>query len=217
MTRSRIYLCAALYAEGTSDYEFLSPLINRLLDGVGHELFPGKVDVAETIGIDAPRPYPSKRDERIAAAVAEHWGAFTLLVIHADGAGDPDEARDRCVTPGIALSRQAFPDLVTVPCVPVRELEAWMLADAEAFHALLGRGATPSLPTDPEREKDPKQALRRILEEGNFRRGSERTYRLFAEGVRFEALRKLSAFQRFEADVREAVQAIARASDGSDG
>lgn len=216
MTRSRIYLCAALYAEGPSDYEFLSPLISRTLDLLGNALFPSRIDVAETLGIDAPRPFPAKRDDRIAAAVAENWGAFTLLVIHADGAGDPDEARQSCVAPGIDLARQDFPSLVTVPCVPVRELEAWMLADAEAFHTLLGRGMSPSLPADPEREADPKQTLRRILQEGDFRRGSERVHRLFGEEVRFEALRRLPAFQRFEADLKEAIQAIARTSDGED-
>ncbi|MDI3291272.1 DUF4276 family protein [Polyangium sp. 15x6] len=216
MTRSRIYLCAALYAEGPSDYDFLSPLINRLLDLLGNRLLPSRVDVAETIGIDAPRPYPPKRDDRIAAAVAEYWGAFTLLVIHADGAGDPDEARQTCVVPGAAMARQNFPSLVTMPCVPVREIEAWMLADAEAFRTLLGRGANPSLPADPERDADPKQTLRRILREGDFRHGSERTHRFFGEEVRLEALRKLPAFQRFEAELCEAIEAIARASDAAD-
>ena len=49
-----IYLCAGLYAEGPSDYHFLSPLISRLLDTVGSRLFPSECEVAETVGIDAP-------------------------------------------------------------------------------------------------------------------------------------------------------------------
>ncbi|MDI1434501.1 DUF4276 family protein [Polyangium sorediatum] len=215
MTRRRVYLCAALYAEGPSDYDFLSPLINRLLDTLGNELEPGRVEVGETLGIDAPRPYPPKRVDRIAAAVAEYWDSFTLLVIHADGGGDPDEARKTCVAPGIGLASSAFP-LVAVPCVPVREIEAWMLADVEVFRTILGRGAEPSLPAAPEREVDPKQSLRHILQQGGFRRGAESVHRLFGEEVRFEALRKLSAFQRFEDDLREAIRAIARASDGGD-
>ena len=32
MSKKRIYLCAGLYAEGTSDYYFLQPLLGRLLD-----------------------------------------------------------------------------------------------------------------------------------------------------------------------------------------
>lgn len=213
MTLRRIYLCAALYAEGTSDYEFLSPLIQRLLEALGSRLFPGMVDVGETIGIDAPKPMPSKRAERIAAAVADHWNAFTLLIVHADGAGDPDEARQNNVFPGIERARNAFPSLIAIPCVPVREIEAWMLADDNVFKTILGREASVSLPPDPAREMDPKQALGRILQDGGVRRGYLRVHRLFGEEVRFEALRKLVAFQQFEAELCTAIQALAKATD----
>ena len=145
MTRRRIYLCAALYAEGTSNYDFLSPLIQRLLDSLGSRLFPGLVDVGETIGIDAPRPTPAKRAERIAAAVADHWDAFTVLVIHADGAGAPEEARQNNIAPGITLAQSIFPSLIAVPCIPIREIEAWILADERVFQTLLGRGTMLSL------------------------------------------------------------------------
>jgi Domain of unknown function (DUF4276) len=213
MTRRRIYLCAALYAEGTSDYEFLSPLIQRLLDVLGSRLFPGMVDVGETIGIDAPKPIPSKRAERIAAAVADHWNAFTLLVVHADGGGAPDEARQNNVFPGIELARRAFPSLIAIPCVPVREIEAWMLADDNVFKTLLGREAAVSLPADPTREMDPKQLLQRIFQDGGLRRGNTRAHRLFGEEVRFEVLRKLVAFQQFEAELCTAIQSVANATD----
>jgi hypothetical protein len=67
MTRRRIYLRAALFAEGPSDYEFLVPLINRLLDSLGSRLYPGAVAVEETLGIDAPRPRLFGEDVRIEA------------------------------------------------------------------------------------------------------------------------------------------------------
>jgi hypothetical protein len=54
-----IYLCAGLYAEGSSDYDFLLPLISRLLDTVGARLFPSECEVAETTDRSArraPRP-----------------------------------------------------------------------------------------------------------------------------------------------------------------
>jgi hypothetical protein len=213
MTRRRIYLCAALYAEGTSDYEFLSPLIQRLLDELGSRLFPGLVDVGETIGIDAPKPMPSKRAERIAAAVTDHWNAFTLLVVHADGAGAPEEARQNNVFPGIELARSAFPSLIAIPCVPVREIEAWMLADENVFKTILGKDASVELPPDPAREIEPKQLLQRIFQDGGLRRGNTRAHRLFGEEVRFDALRKLVAFQQFEAGLCDAIQAVAKATD----
>lgn len=213
MTRRRIYLCAGLYAEGPSDYEFLSPLIQRLLDSHGSRLFPGMVDVGETIGIDAPRPTPAKRAERIAAAARDNWDSFTLLVVHADGAGAQDDAWNNAIAPGIALTRTTNPSLIAVPCIPIREIEAWMLADAEVYRSVLGRPASPSLPIAPEREIDPKQTLRTILQEGGWRRGTERLHRLFGEEVRFEALRNLAAFQRFELDLCKAIHAVADAED----
>lgn len=213
MTRRHIYLCAALYAEGRSDYDFLLPLIQRLLDVLGRRLFSGMVEVGETVAIDARPPSPAKRAERIAAAVEDGWDSFTLLVVHADGGGAPDEASASAIAPGVTLARKRFPSLIAVPCVPIREIEAWMLTDIEMFRAVLGRAANPSLPNDPEREFDPKQTLTRILQEGGWRRGTDRLYRLFGEEVRFEKLRALVSFLQFEANLCDAIRLVARAAD----
>jgi hypothetical protein len=147
--------------------------------------------------------------------IAAHWAECTLLIIHADGAGDPDEARRNCVTPGIEAARSKIPDIVTAACIPVREIEAWMLADAEVFRTLLGGKSQPALPAEPEREADPKLTLGRILKEGGMRREPEELYRLFGEEVRFEALRTLPAFVAFESELSAAVQAVARSQRAS--
>ncbi|CAN90978.1 MULTISPECIES: DUF4276 family protein [Sorangium] len=210
MSRRRLYLRAGLYAEGPSDYDFLLPLLDRLLSTLARSLFPGACDVADSLGIDAPHPAPGERAERIAAAIADRWAECTLFVIHADGAGDPRSARRRCIDPGIAAARCAFPNLVAVPCVPVHETEAWMLVDAEVFRPWLGNGARSALPAEPEREDDPKQTLRRLLKEGGMRRNPQRLFDLFGKEVSLEALRALPAFQRFEAELAEAIRAVAR-------
>ncbi|WP_437757249.1 hypothetical protein [Sorangium sp. So ce1389] len=85
-----------------------------------------------------------------------------------------------------------------------------MLVDAAAFSTLLGSGAQPALPSEPERDADPKLTLGRLLKEGGIRRKPERLYRLFGEEVRLEALRSLPAFQRFETELIEAIRAVAR-------
>lgn len=210
MTRRQLYLRVGLYAEGPSDYDFLLPLLDRLLPSLAASLFPGTCEVAESLGIDAPRPAQGERAERIAAAIADRWEECTLFVIHADGAGDPTSARRSCIDPGIEAARRAYPDIVMVPCIPVRETEAWMLVDADVFRTLLGGGAQPALPAEPERETDPKLMLGRILKEGGMRRKPERLYRLFGEEVSLEALRTLPAFLRFEAELIEAIQNVAR-------
>jgi hypothetical protein len=86
-----IYLCAGIFAEGPSDYRFLSGLLDRLLEDIGVELKGGHFDSAQPVGIDAPAGARSKgRDERIAAAIDASWEECTLFVVHGDGAlSDP--------------------------------------------------------------------------------------------------------------------------------
>jgi hypothetical protein len=93
----------------------------------------------------------------------------------------------------------------------VHQVEAWLLTDPEAFRTALGGAAAPTLPPEPEREPDPKATLKRVLEESGVRRPPERLFALFGERVRFETLRALPAFKAFEADVVDAVRAVARA------
>ncbi|XXX78509.1 hypothetical protein WMF30_07020 [Sorangium sp. So ce134] len=92
----------------------------------------------------------------------------------------------------------------------MRETEAWMLVDIDVFRTLLGSGAQPALPAEPEREADPKLTLGRLLKEGGMRRKPERLYRLFGEEVSLEALRTLPELQRFEMELIEAIQSVAR-------
>ena len=80
-----IYIRAGLYAEGPSDYDFLLPLLDRLLDSLAASLFPGAYEVGGTAGIDAPRGTAGGRAEKVAAAVNDWWGACTLFVIHWSG------------------------------------------------------------------------------------------------------------------------------------
>ena len=101
--------------------------------------------------------------------------------------------------------------IVTVACVPVREIEAWLLTDRDAFRDLFGSTFDPDLPAEPEKEIDPKATLRAILKTGGTRRGPESIYALFGERVRFAALRGLPAFRAFEAEVTEALKQVARA------
>ena len=214
-----IYIRAGLFAEGPSDYDFLLPLLDRLLDSLAASLFPGAYEVGSTEGIDAPRGIEGGRAEKIASAVDVWWGACTLFVIHTDGAGDPAAARKNCVEPGVeaARAKHAERPLPVAACVPVREIEAWMLADPEVFRTILGESSVPACPADPERELDPKATLRRILKEGGVRRPPERIYAFFGERVRLEALRLLPAFRTFEREIVAALHALAGAPQADHG
>jgi hypothetical protein len=210
-----IYLSAGLYAEGPSDYRFLCPLLDRQLAALAAPLFPGGYEIADTIGVDARVPRGTRRADRIAAAVSEHADACEIFVIHTDGAGDPEQARRTCVEPGIAAARAAVPDrtIVAIGCVPVREIEAWLLTDPGAFRALFGAAIDLRLPTDPEKDIDPKATLRRILDDARIRPGPESVHAFFGERVSLDSLRALRAFRTFEADLVAAIGEVA-ASQG---
>lgn len=207
-----IYLRAGLFAEGPSDYDFLLRLLNRLIESIAAALYPGDYEVADTIGIDAPRSLQKgKRADRIAAACIANEGLFELLVIHADGDTDPHAARKERIEPGIAALHAVTREqpIVAVPCIPVREIEAWMLTDVVAFRELLGSKTVPVLPGDPEREGDPKATLQQILKDGGARRLPASIYAFFGERVALKALRSLPAFKTFEAELTAAIREVA--------
>jgi hypothetical protein len=96
-----IYLRAALYAEGPTDYAFLRPLLDRLMDELAASLYAGRYELRECLGIDAPPGDYADRAARIAAAVHAHREECTILVVHSDGNGDPEGVRREQVAPGI--------------------------------------------------------------------------------------------------------------------
>jgi hypothetical protein len=199
-----MYLRAGLYAEGPTDYDFLVPLLNRMLRDIAAELFPGASEVEDTRAVDSAGE-ERKRVDRIAAAVRENEDLIDLLVIHTDGAGDPEAALRERVEPGIEAARTAIPGkpVPAIACVPVREIEAWLLVDERVFVDQLGLRV--ELPMAPDRELDPKKTLTTLLTQ-NRRRRPNTSYALFGEQVSFEALRRLSAFVEFETALVEFVR-----------
>ncbi len=201
-----IYLCAGVFAEGSSDYAFLLPLITRVLYEVSTAV-PQLTEVADSVGIDASRPVPRTRAERIAKAICEYEGQCSLFVIHADADGDRHAALRERVDPGRHAAGVAAP---IVACTPVREMEAWILADRAAFTSLIA-GAEPELPRDPEAEPDPKRTLSGIYDTLKIGGARGDYYRFFGENVGIERLRRLTAFRQFEDELRDAVEALGRA------
>jgi hypothetical protein len=187
-----IYLRAGLFAEGPTDYDFLIPLINRLLPEIAAREFPGNNEVEDTLALDGPG---KDRPERISAALRAHEDEINLLIIHSDGDGDPVAAYRNKVEPGIVAARQAIPGkpVPAIGCVPVREIEAWLLADARVFEEQLGLSVR--LPKNPETEADPKRWFNGLFAS---RRRRFDPFPLFGEQVRFSELRRLSAFVEFE-------------------
>lgn len=207
-----VWVHAGLLAEGRTDYRFLLPLLDRLLIELLAHHFPGRNRHEASLGIGTDAAAGPRGASQIADAIVEHWDQCNLFVVHSDGAGDPDRERARNITPGLLAAEKWAQEagkadpLIVAACVPVREIEAWMLADITAFKKLLGSAAPTALPDDPERVLDPKREFQRLL--GDRRRRHLDAYDFFGINVALDALRRLPAFLRFEAELLAAVHAL---------
>ena len=206
---SSIYVQVGLYAEGPTDYDFLIPLLERLLDDLLAREYPGQsTQLPVPLALDAGSEAGPRRDVRIADVIQRFHDTCQLFVIHADADGDAARARSERVEPGVRRGLSSLRGTAaTAACVPVHMTEAWMLADAVVFHRLLGGAPPTELPDDAERVRQPKQKLQQLLAER--RRGRPiNVYDFFGNNVSLDALRRLAAFRAFEDELVLALREI---------
>nr|MBK7066623.1 DUF4276 family protein [Deltaproteobacteria bacterium] len=213
------YLQPAFYGEGPSDYAFLPRLLLRLCEQVLLDLGCGPFEVADPEMLNDAECAPRRRSERVAEAAFKARDAWNLLWVHSDGAGDPDAARATSVQPAFDLLAQRLPpgSWAGVAVIPVREVEAWVLADGDALRAALGVSLDDvalGLPgasacegladPKPPMEQAFKTALGRQYRPGRGS-GLQDILRAVAERSRCETLRSLPSFRACEAEMRSAL------------
>ncbi|MDO4682952.1 MAG: DUF4276 family protein [Lautropia sp.] len=212
------YLSLALYAEGPTDYRFLSPVLRRMCEDMCAAHVRGAVEVTEVWPLDHPEALrDAPREQRILAAARMAQGRWRLLFVHTDGDGDADRARRERVDPALVLLGAEMSG-AGVGVVPVRETESWMLADGDALRTVFdttlddrGLGLPPAGLI--EREREPKQLLSRCFDRARpgarGRRHSELDHlSRLGDEVNLAALRRLPSFRSLEADVHAALVAL---------
>jgi len=94
------WLGTALFAEGPTDHRFLQPLLRRACEALCASRGRGPVEIADVRELHSPvRARDQDRETRILEAARDSWGAWHILFVHADGAGDPERARAEQVVP----------------------------------------------------------------------------------------------------------------------
>ena len=163
-------LVLALYAEGSTDNRFLPPIIQRTAERIITEYGQDLVDVSELVIV--PKQQCQHREECILNA-ARHVHHCHALIVHSDADGRTlDRALSERIQPGFDLvyrtDKAACKHLV--PVIPVQMIEAWMLADHGALCAVIGTDLSPqklglpNRPTEVERDANPKQTLREVIQ-----------------------------------------------------
>lgn len=212
------YLGLALYAEGPTDYRFLSPLLYRLCEDICLDRGRSIVEISEVHGLSHPKELKDKpREERILAAARMARGAWCLLFIHADGDSDAEHALLHQIAPAQKLLKQHMgAEGLGIAVVPVRETESWLLADGDALRSVFGTALSdrqlglPDLPRV-ECESDPKGVLSRCFDRarpGARRRNQRETeyFQSLGEEIALEKLRRLNSFQRLENELQQALR-----------
>lgn len=213
------YLGLALFAEGITDHRFLAPILRRVTEDLCLQFASDIVEIGEVVELHTPAQHRGEnRETRILEAAREARGAYGILFIHTDGAGDPDSALKERVQPAAQwiaheLTREYER---TVAVVPVRETEAWALVDGDALRAAFGTMlddmslGIPRRPREVERVLNPKQILNQAFANviGTRRlkkKKAEAFLDAIGERVRLVRLREVLAFQRFERDLQAAL------------
>lgn len=204
-------LVLALYAEGSTDERFLPRIIQRtaehLLAGYGVEILDPFVVNGDIHSQD------KKLQEKLVAAAKETQG-YHILIVHQDAdAPDQDRALRERIQPGLDIVRQESDhhQQNIVPLIPVRMVEAWMLADPIALCQVIPGCSSPDELNLPQKSdqvehiSDPKAELKRITSTYQARRRRSRwiTYRAkiqerLADEIAIERLKRVPAYQAFE-------------------
>ena len=197
-----------LICEGSSDAALVSHIQALLID----------CDVSEADGT------ASFRGRRVSDKVRlglQYHGSVNLLFVHRDADKEIPDVRYHEIRQGVSAAGY---DRGWIGVVPVRMMEAWLLADEAGIRRVAGRprGTEPldlPAPGDLEGISDPKQTLREVLMKAGAPRGIRRRKRFQADFGVFRkqlaenlrpggSLEQVAAWTRFRDDVAAAVGAI---------
>lgn len=160
-----IYLQTGFAGEGSTDHDFLAPLLSRLTDDIIRLDSDLEFELPDPVSV-LPAGRPSNKPGDVIAEVADRQSHLDLLFYHTDAAGDIEGAYANRVEPVRLGLARAGVRTVVIGVVPRRETEAWALADSAGLCRALGVDAEkvpiPSefRPSHVEAITDPKKALK---------------------------------------------------------
>ncbi|HEX8696340.1 MAG TPA: hypothetical protein VF746_28235 [Longimicrobium sp.] len=214
------FLGLALFAEGSTDYRFLGSLLPRVVEEVYLAKGERPLEIGDVVPLTSPEEHrDSTREVKIAEAARVEAGSFHILFVHADGGTRPTRVRGEQVTPGLARAlAELGPGYAGVAVIPVREMEAWAVADGNALRAAFrttlsdAELGVPERPRDCESLRDPKAVLNSAF--GNTLRGSRSriastaagSLQLIAETIDLARLADLPAFQSLRGEIEQALR-----------
>lgn len=205
-----------LTTEGTTDIRFLESVVRRTFEDVAFECTQDvEVYLYVIPSLKTGKPFPQYVKETYSKAL-DMYGVMCLAV-HTDADRESYEERmaDK-IEPArkelMTLNDDESSKLLT-PIIPVRMMEAWMLADKNLLKAEIGTDLSDvvlGIERNPEVIPDPKKTIEdaiRIATEELPRRRNRPTiselYEVIGNAISTEALMTLSSYRKFKEEVRD--------------
>jgi hypothetical protein len=193
-------LVPGLVAENTTDERFLGAVVFRQLRALTEKGSRHVVDVART---EIGECWTIKDTDRVCRAVVELAEDCHLICVHNDHNERGKAEKVIEVLRGKGLSTPV------IPLVPVRETEAWLLADRRAWAALRGSrpDRLPARPRDVEKIRDPKPVLDAVSP-GGGRRPRADYFDYMGQNVDLQVLAQIPAYAVWVAETEEALKGL---------
>lgn len=210
-------LILGLYTEGSTDAKFLTGLVVRACEDLflQHKVYNMEVVEPFVVNDSLDPKGQLSQAERILQAAQVASGFHALLVHNDADKRTRKETIEYQFQPGYDEVHQHSSGVCEqlLPVIPMRMIEAWLLADAQTLCQEIDTTLTPiqlGLPTSPaaiEGDADPKQTLEEALRKVNANR--PRTARVrrselylpLGRLVSLKQLARLNAYQEFIADL----------------
>ncbi len=214
-------LVLGLYVEGPTDDRFLPVIIQRTAEQILLQHNRAEVIVLEPI-IMKKYPDIAHRNESILRSARDAYG-FHALIIHADADGPSrNEAFHNRFEPGNTLVQACAENVCKdlIPLIPVRMIEAWMLADQDQFLSALGiKTSQQELGLHPKAKQvesyhDPKAVISSVIQRTypdkpqQWGRIRGQLYADLAPMIRLSQLKDVPAYQQFVSDFTATLKAI---------
>lgn len=210
-----------LTTEGTTDVRFLENVVRRTFEDVAFEC-QQDVDVylhvipSSKIG----KSFPQYIKET--SHLAYEMYSVMSLAVHTDA--DKDSYEERLANK-IEPARKELQNLdedkyckLLTPVIPVRMMEAWMLADKILFKEEIGTDLSDAelgIERNPEMMADPKNVIENAIRIATNRLPKRRSrptiaelYELIGNSISTDALMSLSSYQKFKEEVRATFRSL---------
>lgn len=208
------YLIPAFNGEGDTDWRFFPTLIGRIIQN------RFDIELGDWIRLHPTRPsglpggsvWSARSVDAVGQELVSRADRYDVIFVHRDGAGDPKQVRRDHIDPLIEKCPSA--NHCIVPIIPVRETEAWLLADLAAL-AEVTRSPQKHVEDKldeyniPEKIPDPKKILDEIIMEFcGPKIGAGDVMTELAEKISLPKLEALPAYKAFLADLDTGLKSI---------